>query len=99
MCQGALGNCWLLSAFACMTEYHGAIPMLFQSHKMSPRGKYFVDIFDVQAQKWVTVSVDDRFPHRNGKPLFSQPHGDEEWVLVLEKVPMPASGPRRASPQ
>ena len=34
----------------------------------------------------VTIVVDDLFPHKNGKLMFSQPNGDEEWVLILEKA-------------
>lgn len=86
VCQGALGDCWLLSAIACMTEFPGAIPMLFRSHKANPRGKYFVDLYDVQRRRWTKVTVDDRVPHRSGEPLFSKPHGDEAWVLLLEKA-------------
>ena len=86
VCQGALGDCWLLSAIACMTEFHGAIQQIFYSHKANPRGKYYVELFDIQAGKWVTIVVDDLFPHKNGKLMFSQPNGDEEWVLILEKA-------------
>ena len=71
VCQGALGDCWLLSAIACMTEFHGAIQQIFYSHKANPRGKYYVELFDIQAGKWVTIVVDDLFPHKNGKLMFS----------------------------
>lgn len=96
VCQGALGDCWLMSAFACMAEVPGAIQSLFYSHRFNPRGKYFIQIYDAQASRWTRVSVDNRFPFRNGKPLFSQPHGDEEWVLLLEKAFAKfCEGPRR----
>ena len=86
VCQGALGDCWLLSAIACMTEYGGAISSLFESHKANPRGKYYVRLFDVQAQRWRLLTVDNLFPHRDGRLMFTRPNGDEEWVVLLEKA-------------
>lgn len=36
---------------------------------------------------WVTVTVDDYFPCApNGAPIFSRAHGNELWVLLLEKA-------------
>ena len=32
------------------------------------------------------VIVDDKFPCFNGEPAFSKAHGDELWVLILEKA-------------
>ncbi|KAJ8605867.1 hypothetical protein CTAYLR_000562 [Chrysophaeum taylorii] len=86
VCQGALGNCWLLSAVACLCEFDGAVQHLFLDKQRNPRGKYRIRLYDVQASKWRVVAVDDRIPHINGKPAFSQPHGDELWVLLLEKA-------------
>eukprot|EP00964_Phaeocystis_antarctica_P154070 scaffold122597_cov63-Phaeocystis_antarctica.AAC.5 len=54
--QGALGDCWLMSAFACLAEFpagvtmlctcSGAIENLFLTREVSPRGKYSVRLFD-----------------------------------------------------
>lgn len=55
-------------------------------------GKYTVRLFDKFPEKpggkWVKVTVDDWIPCKSGtnKPLFAQPHGDEAWVLLLEKA-------------
>lgn len=36
---------------------------------------------------WQTVTVDDYFPcYANGGPIFSKAHGNELWVLLLEKA-------------
>ena len=40
--QGALGDCWLMSAFACLAEIPGAIENLFLTREVSLRGKYSV---------------------------------------------------------
>jgi calpain-15 len=50
-------------------------------------GCYEVRLCD--AGQWVTVTVDDYFPCfpvDGGGPVFSQSHGNELWVLLLEKA-------------
>ena len=85
--QGALGDCWLLSAFACLAEFPGAIENLFLTREVSPRGKYAVRLYDDRLGNWRVVTVDDSFPcDASGTPLFAQPHQGELWVLVLEKA-------------
>lgn len=37
--QGQLGDCWLLSAFACLAEFPGAIVRVFNTKYRSVRGK------------------------------------------------------------
>lgn len=36
--------------------------------------------------EWKEIVVDDKFPCYQGEPAFSKAHGDELWVLVLEKA-------------
>jgi len=37
--------------------------------------------------EWVEITVDDYFPcFPNGPPMFSKGHGNELWVLLLEKA-------------
>jgi len=88
VCQGALGNCFLLAAVACLCEFDGAIEQLFIDKQSNPRGKYRLWLYDVQATRWRRIVVDDRVPTSasTGKPLFSQPAGNEVWVLLLEKA-------------
>lgn len=40
--QGALGDCWLLSAFACLAEYPGALENLLITKDVNLRGLYKV---------------------------------------------------------
>lgn len=86
--QGELGNCWLLSAIACLAEFPGAVQRVFVTKEYSVLGKYTVNIFDRPKNKWVKVTIDDCFPcHRsNGKPIYAAPQGEELWVLILEKA-------------
>ena len=73
--QGALGDCWLMSAFACLAEFPGAIENLFLTREVSPRGKYSVRLFDDRIGTWRVVSVDDCFPcDDNGTPASAPPH-------------------------
>jgi len=88
VCQGRLENCWLLSAVACLCQFEGAIQNLFIDKQANPRGKYRLRLYDARLGRWRRVTVDDRIPvrERTGAPVFSRPHGQELWVLLLEKA-------------
>jgi hypothetical protein len=88
LCQGAVGDCWLVAAFACAAEYPDAIRNLFVTKEYNPRGKYRVRIYDPIREKFVSVDVDDRIPCQKGTkvPRFMQPHGSELWAIILEKA-------------
>ena len=88
ICQGALGNCWLMSALACLTEFPGSIENVFVQREYNPRGKYSLKLFDIQKKVWTTVNVDDLIPcdGDDRKPIFAKPNGDELWVLLVEKA-------------
>mmetsp|Transcript_29289 Transcript_29289/g.85881 ORF Transcript_29289/g.85881 Transcript_29289/m.85881 type:complete len:491 (-) Transcript_29289:376-1848(-) len=86
--QGQLGNCWLITAFACMAEHPAIIKKAFVTKRANPWGKYKVSLFDGRRREWVTVSVDENIPivKASGRPLFADPNGRELWVLMLEKA-------------
>ena len=93
--QGALGDCWLLSAIACLSEKRGAIERCFVQHSYNPRGKYTLRLWDGLKNKWNYINVDDAFPCQpgeGGKPLFTHPNGGEIWVMLLEKAFAKMSG-------
>ena len=95
ICQGALGDCWLLSAIACLAEQRGAIEKIFMEHSYNPRGKYTLKLWDGLHAKWRYIKVDDTFPcgpGEAGKPLFTKPNGGEIWVMLLEKAFAKMSG-------
>ena len=88
LCQGAVGDCWLVAAFACASEFPDAIRRMFVTQEYNPRGLYKVRIFDPIKKKFVIVVVDDRIPCKKGtkKPRFMSPNGNELWAIILEKA-------------
>jgi len=94
ICQGALGDCWLLAAIACLAEHKGAINAIFRSKERNPRGKYRLRLYDGVKEKWENIVLDDFIPcdklayERDGtcKPLFADPNGNELYVMLLEKA-------------
>lgn len=88
LCQGAVGDCWLVAAFACASEFPDTIRHMFLTKEYNPRGKYKIRIYDPQIKKWVIVIVDDRIPCEKGtnKPRFMAPNGNELWAILLEKA-------------
>jgi len=94
ICQGALGDCWLLAAIACLAEHKGAIQAVFRSREKNPRGKYVLRLYDGAKEKWKIITLDDHIPCNKAvyehdgscKPLFSHPKQNELYVMLLEKA-------------
>jgi len=84
--QGSLGDCYLMSAFACAAEVPGLVESLFITREYSPRGRYVVRLYDANVRRWKRVVVDEWIPTQDGAPAFAQPAGNEMWVMLLEKA-------------
>jgi hypothetical protein len=97
--QGAcVGDCWLLSAVACLADFDWAIKRLFRkttSPSLEDRphdepNQYIVTLWDLTTWTEVDVMVDERLPVRaddSGFLLGAKPSKDGKlWVPYLEKA-------------
>lgn len=75
--QGALGDCWLLSAISSLTSQPSLIQNAFLTKSFNPRGKYVMKLWDPCTKAYIKISVDDYIPvdKLSEKPCFVAPHG------------------------
>ncbi len=84
--QGYLGDCYLMSVIAALSKKPELIKSIFKTQNVSSIGLYEIYYFEEGVKK--IIFVDDFFPLHEDykKPLFAKPHGEELWVLILEKA-------------
>ncbi|CAK9008277.1 unnamed protein product [Durusdinium trenchii] len=94
VCQGGLGNCWLIAAIAGIAEFPGFIKdHLFKTKELSPEGKYEIWLYNWIEAQWQLVTIDDFIPchPRSGfqpraRTLFAGISGDKVYASLLEKA-------------
>jgi calpain-15 len=86
--QGGLGDCWLMSAIAAISEFPEVIKHIFVTKRFTPYGKYTLQLFDAVEGQWEKVTVDNYIPCSAGTmtPLFASLNGPEMWAALLEKA-------------
>ena len=100
--QGMVGDCWLLSAVACLAEYKNAVQKVFRKTKnlqdrpLPSPNQYVVTLWDVnKTWKEVDYVVDERLlVNEQGQLLASKPAfaSGDIWVPYLEKAVAVAMG-------
>ena len=85
--QGCLGDGWFLSSLAILAECPHLLTQLFPQNNetISASGQYHIRL--CEAGHWETITVDDFIPcYPEGGPLYAKGHGNELWVMLLEKA-------------
>ena len=84
--QGALSDCWILSAVSIVATQPGMLESLLVSDVYAADHIYVWKFF--KEGQWLTVIIDDWIPcELSGEPLYARSKDPNEiWVMLLEKA-------------
>lgn len=84
--QGALGNCWFLSALAVIAERPDILEQIVLTKQYNPTGLYQIRL--CVDGKWQVVVLDDFFPcrKRSRTLAFAVGRRNQLWVPLIEKA-------------
>jgi hypothetical protein len=77
-------TCLFPAAIACCPSV--SRPHSYVTKEYSERGKYTIRLFDGLEGKWKRVTIDDKIPTHDNKPIFAKPNDRELWCLLMEKA-------------
>jgi hypothetical protein len=79
--QGQLGDCWVVSALACVAEKQGEISNRCKQQTLSSDGRYEITLFHPVQDRWMVIVIDDRLPVRDDeRPGVSGEPCDPEYM-------------------
>ncbi|MES1919602.1 hypothetical protein MHBO_001402, partial [Bonamia ostreae] len=86
MKQGYFGNCWFVAAVCCLAEKQELLERIFGENKISPIGKYKLNLF--KNGQPVSVKIDSLIPvgDKSNACFGSSSNLNQMWVPLLEKA-------------
>lgn len=83
--QGALGNCWFMSAASALAEFPGRVEQVIEDDVVNDEGIYAINFWSLGVPH--TVIVDDNLPIAGSSTIFANIGFDNSlWMPILEKA-------------